>query len=113
MIVIVDNVHNDESDDNYDNSYDINNYAIIYVFYSSGGTHDSLHLVLYLGWSCAFEISIRAFLQNFKIGEMPLKSVDRLFGGASTFKAGSWIVEYLKLYLWGFFAIYKKKIKKS
>ena len=66
-----------------------------------------------VGWSCAFEISIRAFLQNFKIGEMPLKSVDRLFGGTSTFKVGSWIVEYLKLYLWGFFAIYKKKIKRS
>ena len=66
-----------------------------------------------VGWSCAFEISIRAFLQNFKIGEVPLKSVDRLFGGTSTFRAGPWIKEYLKLYLWGFFEIYKKKIKRS
>ena len=66
-----------------------------------------------VGWSCAFEISIRAYLQNFKIGEVPLKSVDRLFGGSSTFNPGSWIVEYFKLYIWGVFEIYKKKIKKK
>ena len=66
-----------------------------------------------IGWSCAFEISIRAYLQNYKIGEVPLKSVDRLFGGISTFKSGSWTVEYLKLYLWGVFQIYKKKTKRS
>ena len=65
-----------------------------------------------VGWSCAFEISIRAYLQNFKIGEVPLKSVDRLFGGFSTFKPGTWIFAYLKIYMWGVFEIYKKKIKR-
>ena len=65
-----------------------------------------------VGWSCAFEISIRAYLQNFKIGEVPLKSVDRLFGGFSTFKPGTWLFVYLKIYMWGVFEIYKKKIKR-
>ena len=66
-----------------------------------------------VGWSCAFEISIRAYLQNFKVGEVPLKSVERLFGGMSTFKPGPWIFQYLKLYVWGFLEIYKKKFKQS
>ena len=41
-----------------------------------------------IGWAYAFELSIKVYLQKFKIGEYPLKSVDRLFGGSSTFKFG-------------------------
>ena len=54
-----------------------------------------------IGWAFAFELSIKAHLGNYKIKEVPFKSVDRLFGGKSTFKPISWIKEYLKWFLWG------------
>ena len=40
-------------------------------------------------------------LKDYKIKEVPFKSVDRLFGGKSTFKPMSWIREYLKWFIWG------------
>ena len=51
-----------------------------------------------IGWVFAFELSIRAYIMNLKIGEVPLISVDRLFGGESTFRLGKWVKEYLKCY---------------
>ena len=60
-----------------------------------------------IGWAFAFELSIKVFLENYKITEVPFKSVDRLFGGSSTFKPWSWFNEYLKWFFWGY-----KKIRK-
>jgi dolichol-phosphate mannosyltransferase len=53
------------------------------------------------GWSCAFEMSIRAQLLGLKLGEVPIVSIDRLFGGESTFQPIPWIVAYSKVFLWG------------
>ena len=52
-----------------------------------------------IGWSFAFELSIKSQLYNYKIGEVPIISVDRLFGGKSSFLLKSWIKGYLK---WNF-----------
>jgi len=62
-----------------------------------------------VGWVFAFELSIKAYIMNLKIGEVPLVSVDRLFGGSSTFKLGIWVKEYLKCYFWGLKKIKNKK----
>ena len=43
-----------------------------------------------IGWAFAFELSIKAIIANYKVCEIPFKSVDRLFGGKSTFKVGAW-----------------------
>ncbi len=64
-----------------------------------------------VGWVFAFELSIRAHKMNMKIGEVPLISVDRLFGGESTFKLGKWVKEYLKCYFWGLKTLLKKDDK--
>jgi len=32
---------------------------------------------------------------------VPLVSIDRLFGGQSSFQLGPWLVEYLRWFLWG------------
>ncbi|MFQ5484627.1 MAG: glycosyltransferase [Desulfobacterales bacterium] len=53
------------------------------------------------GWAFAFEISIKAQLLGLKIGEVPVVSVDRLFGGDSTFRLGAWVREYMKWFIWG------------
>ena len=50
-------------------------------------------------------------MQGYKISEFPIKSVDRLFGGSSTFKLGSWIKEYLKWFIWGI--VKTNKFKKN
>ena len=54
-----------------------------------------------VGWAFALELSIKAKIKNYKITEVPLKSVDRLFGGKSTFKPIPWIIEYFRWFIWG------------
>ena len=64
-----------------------------------------------IGWAFAFELSIKAYIQNYRISEVPIKSVDRLFGGSSSFKIGPWIKEYLKWFVWGL--VQTSKFKKN
>ena len=61
-----------------------------------------------VGWAFAFELSIKVYLKGYNLSEYPIKSVDRLFGGSSTFKLGPWIKEYLKWFLWGIKNTYNK-----
>ena len=64
-----------------------------------------------VGWAFAFEFSIKVYISGYKTSEYPIKSVDRLFGGSSSFKFGHWVREYLKLFIWGIKKIrnYEKK----
>ena len=66
-----------------------------------------------VGWAVAFELSIKAQLQGYKLGEVPIISIDRLFGGESTFKLGPWFIEYLKWFVWGLKNLRKGKSQKS
>jgi dolichol-phosphate mannosyltransferase len=54
-----------------------------------------------VGWAVAFEMSIKAQMAGLRLGEVPIISVDRLYGGESTFKVGRWTLEYLRWFLWG------------
>jgi dolichol-phosphate mannosyltransferase len=54
-----------------------------------------------VGWAVAFEMSIKAQAGGFRLGEVPIISVDRLYGGKSTFRVGAWTKEYLRWFLWG------------
>lgn len=54
-----------------------------------------------VGWSFALEMSIKAQLLGATIGEVPVVSVDRPFGGESTFRVGAWVKEYLRWFMWG------------
>jgi dolichol-phosphate mannosyltransferase len=49
-----------------------------------------------VGWAVAFEMAIKAQLAGFQLGEVPIVSIDRLYGGESTFRVGPWVLEYLK-----------------
>ena len=40
-----------------------------------------------IGWAVAFEMGIKAQLAGLKLGEVPIVSIDRLYGGKSTFVA--------------------------
>ena len=54
-----------------------------------------------IGWAVAFEMSIKAQLIGLSLGEVPIISIDRLYGGTSTFRLGPWVAEYLRWFLWG------------
>jgi glycosyltransferase involved in cell wall biosynthesis len=65
-----------------------------------------------VGWAVAFEMSMKAQLGNFKMGEVPIISIDRLYGGASTFRPGPWTVEYLRWFIWGSMRLRSKTLRK-
>jgi dolichol-phosphate mannosyltransferase len=54
-----------------------------------------------VGWACAFEMSIKAQLLGLKLAEVPIVSIDRLYGGKSTFRVGAWTTQYLRWFVWG------------
>lgn len=54
-----------------------------------------------VGWAVAFEMAIKAELAGVRLGEVPIISIDRLYGGQSTFQIGPWMVEYLRWFMWG------------
>jgi dolichol-phosphate mannosyltransferase len=54
-----------------------------------------------VGWAVAFEMSIKAQLAGMRLGEVPIVSIDRLYGGKSTFRLGPWTAEYFRWFLWG------------
>jgi glycosyltransferase involved in cell wall biosynthesis len=51
-----------------------------------------------VGWSIAFEMAINARLIGLKLGEVPTISIDRLFGGQSSFKVIPWVIGYLRYF---------------
>ncbi|HKW78849.1 MAG TPA: glycosyltransferase [Candidatus Limnocylindria bacterium] len=54
-----------------------------------------------IGWAVAFEMAMKAELAGLRLGEVPIVSIDRLYGGKSTFQIGPWMVEYLRWFVWG------------
>ena len=45
--------------------------------------------------------SIKAQIAGLRLGEVPIVSIDRLYGGKSTFRLGPWTVEYFRWFVWG------------
>lgn len=54
-----------------------------------------------VGWAVAFEMAIKAQYLGVRLGEVPIVSIDRLFGGQSTFKLGPWVAEYFRWLVYG------------
>jgi dolichol-phosphate mannosyltransferase len=55
-----------------------------------------------IGWAVTFEMAMKAQLAGWRLGEVPVISIDRLYGGKSTFRVGPWTSEYLRWFIWGF-----------
>jgi len=62
-----------------------------------------------IGWAFAFEMAIKAQHLGLRLGEVPLVSIDRLFGGQSSFRVGAWLVEYLRWFTWGLREMYRRR----
>lgn len=55
-----------------------------------------------IGWAVVFEMSVKAQTIGLKLGEVPIISIDRLYGGKSSFALFSWIKEYGRWFVYGF-----------
>jgi glycosyltransferase involved in cell wall biosynthesis len=64
-----------------------------------------------IGWAVTFEMAIKAQLAGLKLGEVPIVSIDRLYGGKSTFRLGPWFIEYLRWFVWG--AVQLRRMSKA
>ena len=54
-----------------------------------------------VGWAVVFEMAIKVQGAGMKTGEVPIISIDRLYGGKSTFSLGPWFREYLRWFFRG------------
>ncbi len=58
-----------------------------------------------VGWAFAFEMAIKSRLLGFKTLEVPIVSINRFYGGTSTFRLNAWISEYIRWFIWGFWKL--------
>lgn len=54
-----------------------------------------------IGFAFAFELAIKAQLNGMNLGEVPVVSLNRLYGRKSSFAFGPWVREYSKWFLFG------------
>jgi dolichol-phosphate mannosyltransferase len=54
-----------------------------------------------IGFAFSYELSLKAQRARMKLGEVPIISINRFYGGKSSFKIYSWVKEYSKWFLWG------------
>lgn len=66
-----------------------------------------------VGWAVAFEMSIKFYLLGLRMTEVPVVSIDRLYGGESSFRAGSWTKEYWRWFMYGVREIRKARRAKQ
>ena len=66
-----------------------------------------------VGWAITFEMAIKAQFVNIPLGEVPLISIDRLYGGKSSFQLGPWVKEYSRWFFWGIKKSIKNPISKN
>jgi len=60
-------------------------------------------------WSVAFELAVKAQIARLKLGEVPIISIDRLYGGQSSFSLWRWLKEYFVWFLWGIWELRSAK----
>ena len=61
-----------------------------------------------VGWAVAFEMAINAHLLGLRLGEVPIISIDRLFGGKSSFQLVPWVLGYF-----GYFATAIRRLPRT
>lgn len=54
-----------------------------------------------IGWAVVFEMAVKAQANGLKLGEVPIISIDRLYGGKSSFRLTPWFKEYSRWFIYG------------
>jgi len=63
------------------------------------------------GWAVVFELAIKAQAKCSKVGEVPIISIDRLYGGESTFSFVPWFKQYTRWFVFGVKYLRSQKTK--
>lgn len=66
-----------------------------------------------IGWAVVFEMAVKAQAAGLRLGEVPIISIDRLYGGKSTFTLGPWFKEYVRWFIWGLIHLHGNKKKRK
>lgn len=53
-----------------------------------------------VSWAVVLELAIKAQVAAIKIGEVPIVSIDRVYGGQSSFSLEPWFREYIRWFFW-------------
>ena len=53
-----------------------------------------------VGWAILYELALKSQIHNWRVAEVPVITINRLFGGESTFSY-RWLKEYGKWFFWG------------
>jgi len=64
-----------------------------------------------VGCVIGFEMAVKAQVLGLKLGEVPVLSIDRPFGGRSTFKLVPWFIEYGKMF-WRAVTVYRVDLRR-
>lgn len=64
-----------------------------------------------VSWSVVFELGVKAQTHGLKLGEVPIISVDRLYGGVSSFALKKWLKEYFAWFWWGIKELRRSKTR--
>ena len=54
------------------------------------------------GWSFAFDMAVNAQSAGLRLGEVPIVSIDRLYGGKSSMRLIPWIIAYSRFFMKAF-----------
>lgn len=54
-----------------------------------------------IGWAVVFEMAVKAQANGLVLGEVPIISIDRLYGGKSSFRLSPWFREYSRWFIYG------------
>lgn len=55
-----------------------------------------------VGWAFSFELALKVQTLGIRLGEYPIVSVNRMYGGESSLRVIPWCIEYLQWFFWGF-----------
>lgn len=66
-----------------------------------------------IGWAVVFEMAIKAQAAGLKLGEVPITSIDRLYGGTSSFNLSPWLIEYGKWFFYSMFHMQELRSNKK
>jgi len=66
-----------------------------------------------IGWAVTFEMAMKAEAAGVRLAEVPIISIDRLYGGKATFRLGPWVAEYMRWFLWGARELRRTKARPS
>jgi dolichol-phosphate mannosyltransferase len=66
-----------------------------------------------VGWAFSFEYAMKVQMLGIRLGEYPIVSVNRMYGGESSLYVMAWCKEYIRWFFWGIKELRKSPYQRS